>query len=280
LDFEQDSITYTQRGCFDLGSYLSAALALGVVSHVYWVVPDSLWFEDGGKLRAFLLDQTQGIEVEVLRSLAQCRGKYEVCLPGGGHLTICTLRTLPIITESVLLDVDLDFLLTYDAHGRCQPWITPLDLATLLTLRLRCVSLLTVAISEHGGYTPPPWRDLALPVIQAFGAFPMDSVDFPDRYPPEALRGTKVYEQYTHGLTLLLQRQPESALPLLALAAESRNVVPGYHYAYALALRQCGLKEKAIATYEQACTLGNPFPQMLNQRVEQVVPFSIAWMFH
>jgi tetratricopeptide (TPR) repeat protein len=61
-----------------------------------------------------------------------------------------------------------------------------------------------------------------------------------------------------------LQNQPETALPLLAYAARSQNDVPGYQYAYALALQRCGKLEEAIAAYELACSCGELFPHMLN----------------
>lgn len=76
------------------------------------------------------------------------------------------LSLLPEIQESVLLDIDIDFLVIpkvshrkTDEHSEV-PWCWPEDLLAALRARQVRTSLVTIAYSVEGGYTPLKWKFL------------------------------------------------------------------------------------------------------------------------
>src|SRR5262249_7247468 len=84
----------------------------------------------------------------------------------GCRVTVCEMSGLPESAERVLLDVDIDFLVTPSSaigHGypsESGPWLTPAALVDRLRTRVR-TDFVTVARSVEGGFTPLAWGFLA-----------------------------------------------------------------------------------------------------------------------
>lgn len=83
----------------------------------------------------------------------------------GKPLRVCSWRSLPQFAEEVLLDIDVDYLVlprachNSDRHGGL-PWRWPDQLIAGIKARGLQASLVTVAYSVEGGYTPLKWKYL------------------------------------------------------------------------------------------------------------------------
>lgn len=95
---------------FDGDNYLSAAVRLGIVKEIYWVMPYPFFEEPGGGARArrFLLDSGVARDWDEASGLAMVGGCLKGPL-GGTQVTICAPDTMPFIREPVVLDMDVDF---------------------------------------------------------------------------------------------------------------------------------------------------------------------------
>jgi len=149
-----------------IANFICPALKEDIVKEVFWVVPDPTW-------------ETRSHRRSVVRHLKDITKKY----PGGRQairlgnrqvsttllgrpLIACSLDSLPQINESVLLDIDTDFLViphvSYnetDAQG-ALPWCWPDRLLAQLKARGIRSDLVTIAYSVEGGYTPLEWKYL------------------------------------------------------------------------------------------------------------------------
>ena len=97
------------------------------------------------------------IRVEPSRLWARLAGK---------QLTVCPFRFLPRCEETVLLDIDVDFMVIprvsygrHDEHDR-TPWCWPAELVDRLRAADVKTDLVTIARSVEGGYTPLKWKYL------------------------------------------------------------------------------------------------------------------------
>ena len=140
----------------------------------------------------------------------------------GKPVTVCSLADLPKFDESVLLDIDVDFLVipcvSYGESDRhsALPWCWPEELlARLGSCRLRA-ELVTIAYSVEGGYTPLLWKylgdELALRLTAtACGEAKLAGMSLIHDAAIAAHQGnvTAAEEKYHHARTLL----PASAAP-------------------------------------------------------------------
>jgi len=149
-----------------IANFISRALQEEIVREVYWIVPDRTW--KSAKNRRHVIRHFQKIAKQYpgKRSRAQIEKKGISATLLGKPLHICALDSLPLIAESVLLDIDVDFLLlprvTYgvnDPHP-VLPWCWPEELLARLNTRGLCADLATIAYSVEGGYTPLKWKYL------------------------------------------------------------------------------------------------------------------------
>lgn len=262
-NYERDGVSYSHDGYFDIGSFLSVALQLGIVRHIYWVVPDTEWFYDANRLRRVLVEQTQGMSVHSSTSVRENAGIYEVLLDVG-RLSVCTLHSIPPIEDPVLLDIDLDYFLCGSDAASVTRWVQPDVVVGMLEERCPEVKFATVSISEHGGYTPGPWRCLADVVAGQFANTLRYKNDFPEMYPPQRLRQSASYSDYNRGIAELVRRQHGKALPHLRAAVEVLPDEQGYSYVYALALAGVGRKAEAVDAFARACASPMALPQMWN----------------
>ena len=98
--------------------YLSAAVGLGIIKDIYWVIPYPFFGSAGGgeQARQFLVDR--GLVKD--RSEADRFRMAGGCLAGSvrnTEITICAPDTMLFIREPVLLDLDMDFFPVF-AQGR------------------------------------------------------------------------------------------------------------------------------------------------------------------
>ncbi len=149
-----------------IANFISPALRDGILREIHWVVPDRSWESAGNRRQIFrhlrrIQRQFPGspAPVEVTRE------QMSTTLMGK-PLRICSVEALPKFEESVLLDLDVDYLLlprvTYgpgDPHP-ALPWRWPEDLVARLSSRGVQSDLVTIAYSVEGGYTPLRWKYL------------------------------------------------------------------------------------------------------------------------
>ncbi|MFI5329493.1 MAG: tetratricopeptide repeat protein [Desulfobaccales bacterium] len=165
IDAHDDLVWNPDQGSINIANFICPALKEGMIREVFWVVPDRTW-EDAASRKS------------LVRRLHKLLAKY----PGKPHplkverdliagailgrpLRVCTLQSLPLISEKVLLDIDVDYLVIPKAcHSSDQyqglPWCWPDALAAGLKARGIQAELVTIAYSVEGGYTPLQWKYL------------------------------------------------------------------------------------------------------------------------
>jgi len=164
VDAHHDMWWIEDKVVITIANFICPALKEGLLREVFWVVPDATFKSAQSKkpvlkhLRA-ILQGYPGASAPVIeehRITASVLGK---------RLSICALRGLPAMSESVLLDIDIDYLViprvaTYGEADRHSllPWRWPGEL--LAQLRGIPSDLVTVVYSVEGGYTPLQWKYL------------------------------------------------------------------------------------------------------------------------
>lgn len=109
---EADTSKNSARGLYGIGNWIYAGMRLGIFREVYWVIPFK--FLERSDALQFLQAYLEAIEFSAedsrsfVRSGNQFRGTIR-SMP----ITICPLEALPLITEPLLLSVDIDFFPTY-----------------------------------------------------------------------------------------------------------------------------------------------------------------------
>jgi tetratricopeptide (TPR) repeat protein len=149
-----------------IANFISPALQEGILRETYWVVPDRSW--ESVENRRQILHHLRRIQEEFpIRPahLEIARDHISTTLLGK-PLHICSVEGLPEFSESVLLDLDVDYLIfprvAYgpgDPHPEV-PWRWPGDLVQSLDARGVQSDLVTIAYSVEGGYTPLRWKYL------------------------------------------------------------------------------------------------------------------------
>ncbi|HVO33746.1 MAG TPA: UPF0489 family protein [Elusimicrobiota bacterium] len=145
-----------------IGNFIYPAIRDGIVSQFYWVVPDPFWSRPPGRraVRRFLEDLTR-LNPRQSGPVTEDERMISTRLLGC-PLVVGPLESLPAFREPVLLDLDVDYLCTWDADDDPPyfdamfrgPWITPSRFAKRLSqARIPC-SVVTISDSVNGGYTP------------------------------------------------------------------------------------------------------------------------------
>ncbi|MGA9756349.1 MAG: tetratricopeptide repeat protein [Desulfobaccales bacterium] len=189
VDAHDDLSWCADRSSLNIGNFICQALKEGMVREIFWVVPDRTLGDAGSRK-------------PLVRSLQKILAKY----PGKPHplkaerdliagailgrpLRVCTLQGLPLITEKVLLDIDVDYMVipkachSSDQH-RGLPWCWPDALATGLKDMGIQAELVTIAYSVEGGFTPLQWKYLGDELARR-------------------LDGVRDHEPFLRGMTLL-----------------------------------------------------------------------------
>lgn len=209
-----------------IANFISVALREGILREIYWVVPDRSWDSAGNRRHIFhhlrrIQRKFPGppAAVEITRD---CISTMLL----GSPLRICSVEGLPKLEETVLLDLDVDYLLlprvTYgpgDPHP-ALPWRWPEDLVKRLHLRGVRSDLVTIAYSIEGGYTPLRWKylgdELEARLETQGSARILRGMDFMRAGAEAAARGeyTAAEQGYREASALL----PQLAAPLWHLA--------------------------------------------------------------
>lgn len=147
---------------FDLGSFIYPSMELGLVSNMFWIVPEpAIQPDQQRRISRLLLKNLPGSEVS------------RTGLPAGGFeviwrnrsIKVITLESLPQLPENTVLDIDLDFFtfpraLT-DSHLISQVNRNPPEVFAHLRSRICDPKATTLSASVWGGYLPLLLRFLA-----------------------------------------------------------------------------------------------------------------------
>jgi tetratricopeptide (TPR) repeat protein len=159
-----DTRPFRQR--ISIANFLYPAITEGIIRRFIWVMPDPFWATERSRCAI-----RRGLRHRIRRR-ARDAAPLRV-LHDGAHfsllgcpVTVCTLSHLPAMDEPVLLDIDIDYLLTSEPTGPppyfktdpIEPWLWP----STFFERLRCThlttDLVTVACSVNDGYTPLQYK--------------------------------------------------------------------------------------------------------------------------
>jgi tetratricopeptide (TPR) repeat protein len=149
-----------------IANFISPALREGILSEIYWVVPDHSW--ESAENRRHIFRHLRRIQQQFPGPAApvEITRDHISTTMLGNPMHICSVEGLPKFEVDVLLDLDVDYLIlprvTYgsgDPHPRL-PWRWPQDLVERLHSCGVRSDLITIAYSVEGGFTPLCWKYL------------------------------------------------------------------------------------------------------------------------
>ncbi len=166
IDAHHDLGWFADPNHMDIANFIWPALKENIVREFFWVVPDPAW--ETPESRKSVIRHLKKITERCPGACDGIQVKKEqistVVLGKPAH--VCLLDSLPRIDETVLLDIDTDFLVIprvsfgkRDVH-RAIPWCWPDELLDRLRVRDICADFVTIAYSVEGGYTPLRWKYL------------------------------------------------------------------------------------------------------------------------
>ncbi len=209
-----------------IANFICPAIREDIVREVYWVIPDGNWQVAGGiaPVRRRLQKITARYPGPSTR--ARVEGRQIVGSALGKPIRVCSLDSLPRFQEEVLLDIDVDFLVSrrilWGNHDpRALPWCWPEELVSRMAAKNLRASFTTIAYSVEGGYTPLPWKflgeELALRLEPQNGVqLRLQAMDLIRRGALAVRQGNPAAAQEPYQEALLLW--PESAAPAFHLA--------------------------------------------------------------
>ncbi len=148
-----------------IGNYLCLALREGIVRTFYWVTPEAPRGVSWEKEMLHLLRIFQKSRPRTFTHIQSEKTKIRAELYGF-PLIVCTLQSLPPLEETVLLDIDTDFLISgfLSEEGedprRNKPWLFPEELISSLRVKGIRSDCVTIAYSVEGGFTPLRYKYL------------------------------------------------------------------------------------------------------------------------
>jgi len=226
-DLYGDWSTSTQRE-INIANYLYPTLEKSLAREIVWIVPDETVATTRGRNDIIRALQVIADEDGQRKSLmSQVGNKLIRGTALGKPLTVCALSEMPAISEPVLLDIDIDYMIIPNIAYRgiqeygLTPWCWPNDLVRGLTARGLCTDFVTIAYSVEGGYTPLLWKYLGdelafrLQQTSASGRL-LQAAALIRRAMDARVRGddTAAIEHYTEAIRVW----PESAAPSYHLA--------------------------------------------------------------
>jgi tetratricopeptide (TPR) repeat protein len=149
-----------------IANFISQALKNDLVREVFWIVPDGTWRTEEGRqaIRSHVGKITRDYP-GACKPVREEPDRFSAVLLEK-PLTICSVEALPRLSEGVILDIDVDYLVIprvsygeVDEHSDA-PWCWPAELLARLQAAELQVDLVTVAYSVEGGYTPLEWKYL------------------------------------------------------------------------------------------------------------------------
>lgn len=166
IDAHHDMWWVDDDGSTTAANFLCPALTSGMFRDIYWVVPDGAFHS---------CDARRALRRQI-KSLLRCHpDDARIVSSDAASITatiqgrlfrICTLDTLPKMRDEVVLDIDVDYLvIPRVSHNRpdthCStPWRWPAELLSHLERADIRASLVTIAYSVEGCYTPLRWKYL------------------------------------------------------------------------------------------------------------------------
>ncbi len=170
------------RQLVNISNFIYPAIKEGIIREFFWVIPDPFW-----ATRAERRVIQQRLQKKMRLGPPADSGPMTVSESGltltvlGCPLTVCTLEHLPRFSETVLLDIDVDYLVTLRCTGPVPyydrqpvaPWIWPSAFLQRLKAAELATDLVTIAYSVNGGYTPLRYK--------YFGDLLRESLRDPDR---------------------------------------------------------------------------------------------------
>ena len=150
--------TKTRKKMVNIGNYICPAMRDGMVKKFYWIVPDESWRNKRGRAHIMrYLKQLRTIKKHAGGALESDDRQIRFRM-FDKEVIICTLDNLECIEAPVLLDIDVDFMLTAsiwdDLNPERTPWIYPEELFEKLNRKIADIDVLTIAYSVEGGFTP------------------------------------------------------------------------------------------------------------------------------
>lgn len=156
--------TIERNKMLNIGNYIFPALKENMIKSFYWVVPDPTWESKKG-LRHIKKTIRQLLKIKrYVNKDLEINKDYLYCRIFNKDIFICSLSNISQIDEPILLDIDLDFLLTrfiWDGtNPKRTPWILPEQLIEKLSSKIKAIDILTIAYSVEGGFTPLKYKYL------------------------------------------------------------------------------------------------------------------------
>jgi tetratricopeptide (TPR) repeat protein len=166
IDAHHDMWWVDDAHALSIANFICPALKDRIVREVHWVVPDHSWDTSAG--RAVLGRHLRRIGARYPGGLGPIRREHHRIRTTvlGRPLIICSIDSLAVADEPVLLDIDTDYLMiprVSFAHGDTHsplPWRWPGALIGRLDAAAIRTDFATVAYSVDGGYTPLAWKYL------------------------------------------------------------------------------------------------------------------------
>lgn len=168
----------------NLTSFIHYAVSCGLVREIFWVYPDP----DYCKYRLPAnMDRTFLLDIEDAGNFSLQDG-HIICQWAGVKVHIIRLSELPVFTEEVILDIDMDFFLNEASAeglsgcrgyrirnredidswqkllshklkiGNLKPWVTPEAFTSIIKSKHICSPLTTLCLSPF--FIPEEWHFL------------------------------------------------------------------------------------------------------------------------
>jgi len=223
-------------------NFIQAAVRLGIVKKVVWVVPDTYaLFSDSGQRLAALLKECgfSASDISTFRRKNRCFSGYSDGVP----VMVCDIGTLPDLKEPILLTIDVDY---FPAMIRAKrPAVAEGLKNTFNALHQKRYKIrdATVAYSVNGGFLDCRYRwvgDLAIDSLRIPGL--LSQKNLPCRY--EYLQSVDI---------LLLSKRYEELLNEFTRFQSRAGIDPDVYLYAAGSYQGLGQAEKAFLYAEKAC---------------------------
>ncbi len=154
------------RELVHLGNFVYPAIKEGMVREFYWIIPDPFWATERAR-QAVRKGLTQMVRKRQFDAGSMEVSKECITLKLlGCPLTVCTMENMPHFSEPLLLDIDVDYLLTWNPEGSPpyferkpqDPWLWPTQFLERLKRRNLPTDLVTIAYSVNEGYTSMKYK--------------------------------------------------------------------------------------------------------------------------
>ncbi|MFP4265395.1 MAG: hypothetical protein ACLFRC_06285, partial [Desulfonatronovibrionaceae bacterium] len=238
-------------GLYNIGNFIYAAVGLGIVQEVYWVIPFTYFQDDhpGRLLRQFMLDY--GFPRDVVNTFELSEGVY-TGIYMGIPVTLCSLENLPGAKKRFLVSLDADFLPAHAEWHGCDR-LTSMErlFSALRDSRIQMNDFL-ISYSVNGGYLSVLDRWL----IPACSDFACGGAARRTPYPEIRMAYNLARIYYDEG-------EIDSLLRLTSRYLQAYPEDPTLKSFRSLALFGAGKKEQAISLAGDCCTENPEFCYLL-----------------